>query len=258
MLQSALYEGQVRHRRLGQVNNAFRYSVFLLYLDLGELQDVFRDRWLWSVWKFNLAYLRRGDHLGDPAVPLDQAVRDLVQEKTGRCPTGPVRLLTLLRYFGHNFNPVSFYYCFDPQGEHVETIVAEINNTPWRERFCYVCDESKNEGTRDRKRFRFPKVFHVSPFMDMNLDYDWEFTEPGRTLNVHMINMERDEKVFEADMTLERREISGSSLARVLFTYPPMTLKVMGAIYWQALKLLLKGAPRFTHPAKMTSGKVDS
>ncbi|NTV34670.1 MAG: DUF1365 domain-containing protein, partial [Deltaproteobacteria bacterium] len=108
---SAIYEGKVRHRRFNPVQNSFYYRLFLMYVDLSELPTLFEDRWLWSSREVNLAYLRRRDHLGDPLVPLERAARDLVEKETGKRPSGPIRLLTHFRYFGHCFNPVSFYFC---------------------------------------------------------------------------------------------------------------------------------------------------
>jgi DUF1365 family protein len=251
-MKSCIYEGHVRHRRYKPIGNSFRYAVFFLSLDLAELGTVFRGRWLWSTERFNIAYLRRKDHFGDSVVPIDTAVRDLVEQKTGKRPAGPIRMMCHLRYFGHNFNPATFYYCYDDGDSRVETIIVEIHNTPWGEVFCYVLDESKNEGTREQKRFRFPKEFHVSPFIDMTMDYDWTFSEPGETLNVHMINFDRGEKLFEADLMLERREIAGPSLAWMLIKYPLMTVKVIAAIYWQALRLWVKGAKFYAHPGKET------
>ena len=137
-MQSCLYNGWVRHRRFAPRAHAFRYRLFMAYLDLTELDHVFRGRWFWSTRRPALAWFRRADYLGNPSVPLDQAVRDAVERDTGMRPRGPIRLLTHLRYFGHGFNPVSFYYCFDPADTRVETIVAEITNTPWAERHAYV------------------------------------------------------------------------------------------------------------------------
>jgi len=210
------------------VENQFRYRVFLMYLDLAELPTLFRDRWLWSADSVNLAYFHRRDHLGDPQVPQDRAVRDLVEEKTGVRPTGPIRLLTHLRYFGYCFNPVSFYYCYDPAAAEVETIVA----------------------TSGFQRFEHPKAMHVSPFMPMDIWYDWRFKEPGESLNVHFTNYLKGARVFDATLTLRRREISPHNLARVLLAYPPMTLKVITMIHWQALRLWLKGATFYVHPKK--------
>lgn len=250
-MQSFIYRGHVRHRRFSPVANEFRYRLYMLYLDLAELPRVFDGRWLWSGHRVTAAYFRRRDHLGDPRIPLDSAVRDLVADRLGYQPEGPIRILTHLRYFGFCFNPVSFYYCFDRAGEHVETIVAEVHNTPWNEEHCYVFGESMNRhGVPGWKRYCFDKVFHVSPFMEMEIRYDWRFREPGKTLSVHINNMAQGGKRFDATLTLKREAITGRSLARTLWAYPFMTGKVIAMIHFQALRLRVKGAPFYTHPAK--------
>jgi DUF1365 family protein len=249
-MHSAIYEGSVRHRRFTPVSNEFSYRLFMMYLDLAELPEVFRGRLFWSTDHFNLACLRRRDHLGDPAVSLEEAVRRLVLERTGVRPTGPIRLLTHLRYFGHCFNPVSFFYCYDPSGEKVETVVAEVMNTPWHERYCYVLTETMNEHHPPWKRYRFPKTFHVSPFIDMNVRYDWRFLPPGERLQAHMEDHVEGHKLFDATLSLRRRPITGVALARVLARYPLMTVQVVAKIHWQALRLWRKGAPFYAHPRK--------
>lgn len=250
-MHSCIYEGHVRHRRFRPVRNEFCYPLFLMFLDLDELPHLFKGRLCWSSEGFNLACFHRPDHLGDPQLSLDRAVRDLVEERTGIRPNGPIRLLTHLRYFGHCFNPVSFYYCYDPSARRVETIVAEIHNTPWHEEHCYVLGEALNEHpVKGWKRYRFAKVFHVSPFMDMDIRYDLRFREPGEFLNVHFINIQEGFRLFDASLRLRRTEIDASSLTRVLTTYPLMTVRVIALIYWQALRLWLKGTPFFVHPAK--------
>jgi DUF1365 family protein len=239
---SAIYQGWLKHRRFAPRAHAFRYPLFLAYLDLAELEHVFRGRWLWSTHRRTVARFCRADHLGDPGVSLDDAVRSLVLAETGKRPEGRIALLTHLRYFGYCFNPVSFYYCFD-RTERVETVVAEVNNTPWGERHCYVLSGPS-------LRFRTGKAMHVSPFMPMDVRYEWRFTEPGEHLVVGMALERCGNKIFDATLALQRKPISNHVLVR----YPLMTVQVIAAIHWQALRLWLKGVPLHDHPAKLRPG----
>lgn len=248
-MQSALYPGRLSHRRRRPVPHVFDYAVCHVWIDLAELDTVFARRWFWSTRRPALAWLRRDDYLGDPAVPLDLAVRDRVEAETGRRPTGPIRLLTHLRSFGHCFNPVSFYYCYDERGRDIEAVLADITNTPWGERHAYVLPASAAERRGDTLRFRFAKRFHVSPFMPMDQDYDWTFTTPGDCLGVRMVNRRRGERVFDVALNLERQEITGRSLAWALARYPFATLNIVRRIYWQALRLWCKRIPFHAHPA---------
>lgn len=249
-LHSALYSGRVRHRRWQPRAHAFSYRLSMLYLDLDELDDVFRDRWLWSTRRPAPGWFRRTDHFGDPDRPLADCVREHVEQATGRRPAGPIRLLTQPRYFGYAINPISIYYCFDADDRTVETLVAEVTNTPWGERRCYVLHDGL-QGGRDsagRHRYRFRKTLHVSPFMPMDLDYRWCGYEPGPRLGVHLEVLRDGDTLFDATLNLRRRPLNGPNLARVLANWPPMTFRTVGAIYWQALRLWLKGTPFHAHP----------
>jgi DUF1365 family protein len=261
-MNSAIYSGTICHRRFEPVEHEVTYRMFMVYLDLAELDRVFEGSWLFSANGKAPAEFRRADHLGDPGVPLDQAVRDLVESQTGERPQGPIRLLTHLRYFGYVFNPVSFYYCYDREDNALVSIVAEVNNTPWGERHCYVlpvetgrsssqgdCPQS-GRSRADILRFTPKKAMHVSPFMPMDVAYDWRFGAPGEHLNAHMSNLVRDQKMFDATLRLERREITPASLARSLAAFPFMTLRIIIAIHWQALRLWLKKCPVYDHPKK--------
>jgi len=247
-MDSCIYEGQVRHTRTKPVGHTFNYRLFMMYLDLDELPTLFRKQWFWSASRPALARFDRGDHIGDPVEPLAESVRNLVEQETGKRPEGPIRLLTNLAYFGYCFNPVSFYYCFSEDGETVDTIVAEVNNTPWGERDTYVqtCDDSSKRSWR----FRPAKKMHVSPFMPMDIDYHWALSRPDEKLSVYMSNSKDGERVFNASMSLQRRPISATSLASVLLRFPLMTTKIISAIHWQALKLWIKGVPFIGHPGK--------
>lgn len=247
-LASAIYEGWVRHRRYAPRRHAFRYRIAMLWVDLAELPRLFEGRWLWSLNRPNLAQFRRNDYLGPADIPLDEAVRRRVAEHTGSRPEGPIRLLTHLRYAGHCFNPVSFYYCYGADGHTLQAILAEITNTPWKERHAYVLPIA--EGTRHGSvhAWRFAKTFHVSPFMAMARGYDWRFSAPGEALRVHMNVLRGDGRDFDATLVLRRRDFDGAGLARVLCRFPLMTLKVVAAIHWEALRLWLKRAPVHDHP----------
>ncbi len=244
---SAIYEGWIRHRRYEPVQNHFRYRLFLLYLDLDELETAFEHSWLWSTRRPAMAWFRRRDHLGPEHLPLDVAVRDLAQQRLGRRPTGSIRLLTHLRYFGLCFNPVSFFYLFDST-DRLDCIVAEVDNTPWGERHWYVLPREAAALDRCWLGFRFAKEFHVSPFLPMEMDYDWRFAVPGETLWVHMSNLDRGRLHFDATLFTRRTALEPASLRRVLARHPAMTLHVLAAIYRQAARLWRKGAPFHEHP----------
>ncbi|HWG71078.1 MAG TPA: DUF1365 domain-containing protein [Steroidobacteraceae bacterium] len=248
-LASAVYEGVVRHRRHAPHAHAFDYRMAQLYLDLDEIEQVFANRWLWSSEHRNVAQFRRRDYLGPAGVPLAEAVRRRVEQATGHRPVGPIRLLTHLRYVGLVFNPVSFYYCFAEDGENLAAIVAEITNTPWKERHAYVLPIESVQVLGRALHWSFPKTFHVSPFMPMDCEYDWRFTVPGDDLRVHMDVSRGGQRTFNATLALRRRPLAGASLARVLWRYPLMTAQVVGAIHWQALRLWLKRNPVHDHPA---------
>jgi DUF1365 family protein len=220
----------------------------MAWLDLSELDSVFRGRWLWSTRRRALAWFRRADYLGDPALTLDEAVRRRVVQAGQPRPSGPIRMLAQLRSFGHCFNPVTFYYCYDAADTRVQTVVAEITNTPWGERHAYVLPAPEGQPRGSTLDFAFGKGFHVSPFMPMDMGYHWRFGPPGTRLAVHMENTRGGEALFDATLTLSRREITGGSLAGVLLRFPFSTLRVLVAIYWQALRLKLKGVAVHDHP----------
>lgn len=249
-MESALYEGRVHHARRLAPRHAFSKRLCMLYLDLAELDRVFAGRWLWGAERRRLAGFRRADHLGDASVSLDAAVRALVQERTGRALEGPVRLLAQPRMAGHVFNPVSFHYGFSATGA-LDAVVADVRNTPWNERHAYVL---RAEGGRIDARV--PKTFHVSPFLPMGHEYRFTFVAPGATLEARIENFADGERVFDARLVLERREIDADSLASALLRFPMMSLQTLAAIYWQAFRLHRLGARFHPHPGRAPQTEV--
>jgi hypothetical protein len=223
---SALYVGTVRHRRFAVRRHELRHRMAMAYLDLDELPRLAGGRLLAR--RPGFVRFRRRDYLGDPAVPLADAVRALVHERTGAAPRGPIRLLTTLRTLGHCFNPVSFYYCFDGD-EHLHAVVAEVTNTPFGERHAYVFsgDGRVIKGQQD-------KVMRVSPFMAMDQRYAVALTEPGPTLSVHIESVEHGERAFDATLNLRRRPFRATLGA----------LRTLPLIYGHAAALRAKGVRR--------------
>lgn len=256
-LRSAIYTGVVRHRRFAPARHEFLFRTYMMYLDLGELDRVFRGRLLWSVGKPNVCWWRRADYLGDPARPLDSEVRERVAREIDFSPTGPIRMLTHLRTWGACFNPVTFYYCFDASGERAEAVVAEITNTPWKERHAYVLDARDTPPGGGSMRFVFDKSFHVSPFMPMRQRLDWRFGTPGESIGVHMRNEEPGGRIFDAMLALRRKEITSASLAGALARYPLNTARVVGRIHAEALRLWLKKIPVHPHPSRASASGSD-
>jgi uncharacterized protein len=240
---SALYEGTIRHRRFAVREREFRHRLALVYVDLDELPALFGGRLVAR--RPGLVRFRRDDYLGDPAVPLAQAVRRRVAERTGADPGGPVRVLTHPRTFGHCFNPVSFYYCFAPGGERLEAVVAEVTNTPWGERHAYVLPRGGPGPALDGG---FAKALHVSPFMAMDQRYAWRATRPGPTLSVHITSTEHGARTFDATLALFRTPLTTRSLARATARHPVATLRVLALIYGHAAALWLKRVPVHAHP----------
>jgi DUF1365 family protein len=249
---SAIYTGAIRHRRFAVRPQEFAHPIALAYVDLEELPTLLGGRLVRP--RPGPVRFRRGDYLGDPDRPLAEAVRAAVAEHAGPGdeppPDGPIRLLTQLRTFGHCFNPVSFYYCFD-RDERLRALVAEVTNTPWGERRTYVL---RQDGPGSAViAGTFPKAMHVSPFMGMDQAYAWRAAAPGTTASVHIENHEDGRRVFDATLSLHRRPLTARTVAGVTARYPAATLRVLALIYGHAAATWLRGVPVHPHPKAQVS-----
>jgi len=246
-MESCFYEGTVVHRRLTPLARTFPFRLFMTYVDLSELDTAFGRRGLWSTRFPAVARFRRRDYLGDPQVPLDESVRRLVEARIGRRPDGPIRLLTNFRTFGFTMNPVSFYYCFDADGRNVKTLVAEVRNTPWNERHCYVVDCTSPCDSSDALP-ECAKRMHVSPFLEMGMTYRWRVAAPGERLALAIENHAEDGMPFQVDLALRRVPISARSKLRMLIRYPLLTWFIFLRIYLEAWRVWRLGVPFVPHP----------
>jgi uncharacterized protein len=248
-LRSSMYEGVLAHTRFGPgPTHSFSYRVAIPLLDLAEVDDVMGLHPAWSARRAAPVRFRREDFLGDPATSLEGAVRDLVGERNGRRPEGPVAMLANLRTWGWLFNPISLYFCADltDAGDpgSISSLVADVENTPWHDRHAYVVGPPGEH--------RFAKELHVSPFLPTGLDYQLCYTAPGERLTVGLDALLGDRRLFAATLSLGRRAIDRAALGRLLWSYPAMTHRVTAGIYAQAARLWVKGSPFFSHPAHRT------
>jgi len=262
---SAVYVGKVRHRRFLPKTHEFNFPLFMLYLDLDELPQLFAQKWFCSLERFNVVSFKRKDFLSPEGLSLKEAVITKVKASLGGAVNiHSVRALMHVRYLNFVINPVVFYYCFNADNQAV-AILAEITNTPWGERHQYVLpinDDLSNPSIKkealgkNQFQYLFDKAFHVSPFNPMNMAYRWVFSLPENHLHVHMENRlkllndgenNEAEKHFDATLILERKEFR-NEFSKILIQYPFITVKVMMGIYWQAFKLWLKRMPFYDHP----------
>lgn len=239
---SSVFVGSVAHTRLAPRKRAFKYPVYMLYLDLEELENPRRaarifggTRWF-GVERPAPASFSRADFLGDPARPLSECVRDLVEKEISERPLGPIRLLANPKTFGYQFNPIAVYYVFDDD-EHLTHVVADVTNMPWRESCAYVftADAVGNvDGTAE-------KLMHVSPFLEMDYEYRLRTSAPGDALTLSVSNSRDGAIEFAAGLKLTRRGSEASDLRRTLLRFPAMALQVTARIFWQALKMRANG-----------------
>jgi DUF1365 family protein len=238
VIESGLFVGTLRHRRVTPVEHAFTYPLFMALLDIERLPQLMSESRLTSHNRWNWASFDDRDHLGDPSRPLRERLVVDARRHGIELPAGPVFLLTHLRYLGYGFNPVSFFYCFDAAGQ-LQVVLAEVSNTFGGTHNYWLTPESASPTFRAAAT----KSLYVSPFMLVDLDYEIALTRPEERLVAHMKTVKAGSVCFDATLSLERRPWSAAEIRRALIRHPAMTATVMAGIHWQALRLWWKGVP---------------
>jgi DUF1365 family protein len=245
-LHSALYVGSVSHRRLRPRRHSLRYRVFWMLFDLDEIDDLPKTLRLFSRNRFNALSLYDADH-GDGS---SKSLRAQVAQHLARagidCNGGRIHLLCMPRIFGYGFNPLSVYFCHDTNT--LRAIIYEVHNT-FGERHSYVIPASGQAAKGGAIDQQCDKTFYVSPFMDMAMTYRFRVTGPQERVTVAITAADKDGPMLTATLKGNRRALTDTALLRVILTHPLLTLKVIGAIHWHALRLLLKGARLRRRPA---------
>ncbi|MBT8145510.1 MAG: DUF1365 domain-containing protein [Gammaproteobacteria bacterium] len=255
-MNSALYQGFVRHRRFGPKPHHFRYPLFMAFLKLDEIQDLTDKLWLFGTRPWHWARFRREDYPGNPTIPLGDVVKQRIADQAGIAVAeldGDVYFYGHLRYLGFYFSPLNLYFV-EQQGR-VRYMLAEVSNTPWNERHYYSLDLDQLKPHN--------KEFHVSPFNPMSQTYRWRVTPPGITAAKSMVHLEvlteaTETPIFDATMVLKRHSLNQSNLLRVLMKTPMQTLRMVVGIYWQATKLFFKRIPVYGHPKKQKTNSEHS
>lgn len=241
-LGSGLYSGRVRHRRLSPVEHSFEYKMFMAFLDIDRIPELMSVSSWAGYEKAALVSFRQSDHFGDASLPLRQRLEKEAASKGVILPGGPIYLLTHLRYAGYCFNPISLYYFYAKGGREPKVVMAEVHST-FGETHNYWLPGLRADGVT--------KELHVSPFNTMDNEYRFRLTAPSSSLVVHIDSFRQGQKFFDATLTLDWMPWTAKNLKRSILSYPFMTLKVILAIHWQALKLFFKRIPFVPHPSKL-------
>jgi DUF1365 family protein len=242
-LTSSIYSAKVMHHRLAPKKHSFWYTIYLFYIDLDELEILDKKLRWFSYNRFNLFNFRDKDHVQFPKENPDQTktvkqqISTYLKSHNVEIGNGKIKLLTNLSVLGYNFNPVSFYFCFD-ENENPLCAVAEISNTYHEMKMFFFGKEDLHNNTFRQK---VEKLFYVSPFIDLDTFFDFKLSIPTQKLDIRIDDYDKKgERFFLSTLNGERKVLSNANMLRYFLSIPLIPLQVMGLIHWQAFKLWIK------------------
>lgn len=238
-LNSCLYEYTVMHHRLEPKKHRFVYNVFMFSLDLDEIDTLCEKLFLFSRNRFNVFNFRDTDHLSLGKENVKENIFEYLRQNGIALNKGKIILVTNLRTFGYVFNPVSFYFCFDENGNPI-CAIPEVGNT-FGEMKPYLLKEEDKTASGFRKMMT--KYFYVSPFIELDTEFDFQLNIPNEKLQIVISDYAKGKKMFLSSLVGTRKELTNARLLWYTFRFPLITLQVITLIHWQALKLYLKKLP---------------
>ena len=241
--QSSLYTGTVMHRRTRPKKHRLTYRVFATLLDLDELQRIDNEVTGFGYNRLSLLSFYDRDHGPGTGEPLRPWVEKILDEAGLSIHGGPIRLLCYPRMLGYAFNPLSNYFCYAPDGQLV-AVLHEVSNT-FGQRHCYLFDTRSDDGL---VRHSVKKCFYVSPFIDMDMTYNFRIRPPADSVTVAIHETDDNGAILFASFAGARKPLTRWSMVKAFCSYPLMTLKVIGGIHWEAFKLWRKGVPLVRRP----------
>jgi DUF1365 family protein len=245
-----LYLSSVMHRRHDEHAMHFQYRIFRMLLDIEHLEESASGIRLFSIDRWNLFSLRRGDHGPRDGSALRPWAETLLREHDIDTGGGKILLLAMPRLLGYAFNPLSIWYCLDT-ADRLCAVICEVRNT-FGDYHTYVLHGHADEaGYLEESQ---PKSFHVSPFMQISGEYRFRMNMPREDYLLHIDYVDDTQRLLTAVEKGRRKEFNDRSLLGILAVMPFVTFKVMAAIHWQAVKLWLRGARLYQHPDRSSSG----
>jgi len=244
---SALYRGEVAHQRLRPRAHRLTYRVFWMLLDLSEIDRLDQRMALFARNRFNLLSFHDRDHGDGSNTALHVQVGALLARAGIDTGGGPIRLLTMPRVLGYVFNPISLFYCHHRDGR-LAAMIYEVTST-FGVRHAYLIPVPAAHQAAGRISQCAAKALHVSPFLDMEMDYEFRGRVPGDQLDLTIGGFDAQGLLITAAMSGKRRALTDGALLSAVLAIPLLTLKVVAAIHWEALKLWLKGVKLKPAPA---------